>query len=173
MADLTRAAVIDMISRGVTNFVGIDLSGLDLRNLQFPDDVDFRGADLTKTKLGGATLAKAKFTDAMLQGANFAGARLHGARFEGTGKALNCEGANFDGAEFSSASAGTSKFNNVSLHGVYAKPETFAGATLARVWLPIRNAPSIEDKPMVKPAVDSPRPSSLAFAGRSAAVSNF
>lgn len=88
-----------------------DMSGLNLRNLDFREivfiRVSFAGADLSGASLGEATAMKCDFTRATLRGADLGRADLSGSRFE----LADLAGANLWRADLREAQLLSSRFD--------------------------------------------------------------
>lgn len=119
-AEMARAVPAGIRQFPRIDFTGADLSGLDLREVNFADawleGVDFRHANLSGADLSRAVLAHARFDGAIAIGAKFGKANL--------GKAA-LAGAVFDDADFSGA-----MLMGCAFAGTQMRRAVFAGANL-------------------------------------------
>jgi uncharacterized protein YjbI with pentapeptide repeats len=117
----------------------LDLSSADLKGARFakgPDEGNFEGAILRRSrledaKLEGADLMKADLTEADLRRADLTEADLRGAYLEGANlEGAILEGANLEGAIFLSANLAGSRFMQADLTGAYLREAVLTGAHL-------------------------------------------
>jgi hypothetical protein len=109
---LTRQAVESMRQQGITHFVGLDLSGLDLSYMNF-----------SQCNLGGVNLSKVNLRCTILLGVNLSRANLSGD---------DLSGVYLDGANLSWANLSKANLSGANLSKANLREANLSGANLSR-----------------------------------------
>jgi uncharacterized protein YjbI with pentapeptide repeats len=132
---MNRDELQQQYSRGRKNFIGLNLSGLDLSCIYMPY-ADFSNSNLSGTKLGSANLGAANLSMVNLENADMRWAKL---------EIANLSQANLQGANISNLSLGTANLEGanlarsiafcIRLHGTNLKGANLSNADLRRASL--------------------------------------
>ena len=137
-APISIKEIINALISGKKEFIGKNMSGLDLRRIEFPKNPNFSKADMTSVNLEGVTIESPKFTrtklnyaklnNAILESADFRLAKLWYANLNGTNlknARLNdaelfdahLEGADLSGANLTNAGLMSANLSGTILEG--------------------------------------------------------